>query len=336
MMNNKTLIIAEIGVNHNGDMNLAYQLIDEAAKAGADAVKFQSFSAENLVSIYAKKVSYQLETTSDKESHYDMIKRLELTEDQHRLLFDYSLKRNIEFISTPYDLDSVRLLSELGVNTFKTASADIVDLPLHESIAKTKKNVIIATGMATLEEIEEVVNIYPERNKITLLHCVSNYPCSNESLNLRSINTLKSKFNTNVGFSDHTIGSLASIISISLGAKVIEKHFTLDKNLPGPDHKASSTFIEFVDLVKSIRSAEIALGSSIKQCQNEEKQMLTISRKSIVYSDDLRKGEKITIDNIALKRPGTGLYSKEIKNILGKRLKHDVFKDHILNWSDLE
>ena len=329
-------IIAEIGVNHNGDMKLAYQLIDAAVKAGANAVKFQTFTAEKLVSPSTQKVAYQMDTTSSEESHYDMIKQLELSEKDHGLLFKYCASKNIEFISTPYDSESVGFLDALGVHTYKTASADIVDLMLHESLAKTGKNIIIATGMATLAEVEEVVNIYPDKNKITLLHCVSNYPCSLESLNLKVMHTLKYAFNVKVGFSDHTVDSLAAVISTSLGATVIEKHFTLDKNLPGPDHKASSTFSEFADMVTSIRATEIALGEPTKRCQSEEMQMASISRKSIVLSKDMAKGEKITREHLTLKRPGTGLYSREIKNILNKKLRHDLCKDHILNWSDLE
>jgi sialic acid synthase SpsE len=281
-----------------------------------------------------EKVAYQMDTTSHEETHYDMLKKLELSKNEHRLLFKYCVKKGIEFISTPYDVESAEFLNELGVQTYKTASADIVDLTLHSFLSKTGKNVLIATGMATLGEIEEVVNIYPDKTKITLLHCVSNYPCSIESLNMKVMQTLKDAFNVKVGYSDHSIGSLAATLSVALGGAVVEKHFTLDKTLPGPDHRASSDCLEFSELVDSIRAAEVALGLSTKLCQAEEAEMASVSRKSVVLSRNVKKGEKITEDHIALKRPGTGLYAREIKNILNKKLRHDLSKDHILSWAD--
>lgn len=334
-MNNHVFVIAEAGVNHNGNLNMAFQLVDAAVKAGADAVKFQTFTAAALVSPETQKVAYQMDTTPHEETHYDMLKKLELSKNEHRLLFKYCVEKDIEFISTPYDVESAEFLNELGVQTYKTASADIVDLTLHNFLSKTGRDVIIATGMATLGEIEEVVNLYPDKNKITLLHCVSNYPCSIESLNLKVMQTLKSAFNVNVGYSDHSIGSLAATLSVALGATVVEKHFTLDKTLPGPDHKASSDCLEFSELVDSIRAAEVALGVPTKLCQAEEAEMAAVSRKSIVLSKNVKKGEKITVEDIALKRPGTGLYAREIENILNKKLRYDLSKDHILSWADI-
>jgi N,N'-diacetyllegionaminate synthase len=334
-VNNQVFIIAEAGVNHNGNLGMAFKLVDAAVEAGANAVKFQTFTAAALVSPVTQKVAYQMDTTPHEESHFDMLKKLELSKAEHQKLFKYCIEKGIEFISTPYDIESVKFLDELGVQTYKTASADIVDLILHKFLSKTGKNVIIATGMATLGEIEEVINIYPDKNKITLLHCVSNYPCSIESLNLKVMQTLKGAFNVNVGYSDHSIGSLAATISVALGGNVVEKHFTLDKTLPGPDHKASSDFLEFSKLVDSIRATEIALGEPTKLCQAEEAEMASVSRKSIVLNKNVKKGEKITIEHIALKRPGTGLYAREIKNILNKKLRYDLPKDHILSWSDI-
>lgn len=334
-MNNHVFIIAEAGVNHNGNLNMAFQLVDAAVKAGADAVKFQTFTAAALVSPVTQKAAYQMDTTPHEETHYDMLKKLELSKNEHRLLFKYCVEKDIEFISTPYDVESAEFLNKLGVQTYKTASADIVDLTLHNFLSKTGRDVIIATGMATLGEIEEVVNLYPDKNKITLLHCVSNYPCSIESLNLKVMQTLKSAFNVNVGYSDHSIGSLAATLSVALGATVVEKHFTLDKTFPGPDHKASSDCLEFSELVDSIRAAEIALGVPSKLCQAEEAEMAAVSRKSIVLSKNVKKGEKITVEDIALKRPGTGLYAREIENILNKKLRYDLSKDHILSWADI-
>lgn len=333
-MNNHVYIIAEAGVNHNGNLDMAYKLVDAAVKTGADAVKFQTFTAEALVSPMTQKVAYQMDTTPHEESHFDMLKQLELSKKEHQLLFKYCVKKGIEFVSTPYDVESAKFLNELGVQTYKTASADIVDLTLHRFLSETGKKVIIATGMATLGEIEEVVNIYPDKSKITLLHCVSNYPCSIESLNLKAIQTLKHAFNVEVGYSDHSVGSLAATISVALGGSVVEKHFTLDKTLPGPDHKASSDYLEFSELVDSIRSAEVALGSPAKLCQAEEAEMAAVSRKSIVLSRNVKKGEIITEDHIALKRPGTGLYAREILNVLNKKARYDLSKDHMLSWAD--
>ena len=251
-------IIAEAGVNHNGKLDMALQLVDAAVKVRADAVKFQTFTAAALTLPLTQKVAYQMDTTPNEESHYDMLKRLELSKKEYQQLFKYCVEKGIEFISTPYDVESAEFLNKLGVQTFKTASADIVDLTLHKFLSKTGRNVIIATGMASLGEIEEVVNLYPDKNKITLLHCVSNYPCSIESLNLKAMQTLKGAFSVNVGYSDHSIGSLAATLSVALGATVVEKHFTLDKALPGPDHRASSDCLEFSKLVDSIRAAEVA------------------------------------------------------------------------------
>ena len=207
-------------------------------------------------------------------------------------------------------------------------------LTLHSFLSETGKNVIIATGMATLGEVEEVVNIYPDKSKITLLHCVSNYPCSIESLNLKAMQTLQQAFNVKVGYSDHSVGSLAATTSVALGGTVVEKHFTLDKTLPGPDHRASSDYLEFSELVESIRSVEVALGTPTKLCQAEEAEMAAVSRKSIVLSRNVKKGEKITEDHITLKRPGTGLYAREIENVLNKKASCDLSKDHILSWAD--
>jgi len=331
-------IIAEIGVNHNGDIALAKKMISEAKACGADAVKFQTFTAERLVTQGTPKVRYQEDTTSAEESHYDMIKKLELSKESHVILKKYCASAGIDFISTPYDVDSASFLNEIGLAVFKTASADIVDLPLHHYLAGTGKPVIMATGMATMEEIETAIRIYNEAGNpsVALLHCVSSYPCSNESLNLRVISTLQTAFGKVIGFSDHTTGTMASVMAITLGAKIIEKHFTLDKTLPGPDHKASAEPDEFRDLVAAIRQAETALGSPVKQCQDEEKQMALVSRKSIVLRIPVRTGERITKEHLALKRPGIGLMAKEIPVIIGKAIRRDLPANHVLSWNDLE
>lgn len=337
-VNSPVYIIAEIGVNHNGSVELAKKLIFAAKECGANAVKFQTYSTEKLVIPNAPKVQYQRSTTSPGESHFDMLKKLELSREDHHALFEYCRKLDIEFISTPYDIFSAKFLLELGVKCFKTASIDIVDLPLHEFLAKYRLPVIIATGMASLGEIEAVMGIYETsgHKNVVLLHCVSNYPCSDMSLNLRVIKTLRAAFNVSVGFSDHSIDFLASSIAVTLGAIVIEKHFTLDKSFLGPDHKASSTPDEFKKLVESIRRTEIILGTSTKKCQSEERNMARISRKSIVLNKNIAKGDTFTFDHLTLKRPGIGLYSKEIMNIVGKKARYDLRENHLLNWTDIE
>ena len=264
--------IAEIGVNHGGSISRAKKMIDAARLSGANAVKFQTFLADKLVLKKAPKVKYQKDTTRKNETHFEMIKSLELNYKNHKILKDYCDKKKIEFMSTPYDVDSAKFLSKLGCKIFKTASADIVDLELHEYLAKTKKFVIISTGMSDLTEINDCIRIYRKnRSKnFLLLHCVSNYPCLNSSLNMSVLPLLKSKFNCQVGLSDHSSGYLPSVISVSLGAKVIERHFTLNKSLKGPDHKASSLPNEFLNMVKKINETKKILGRRIKECQSEE------------------------------------------------------------------
>ena len=338
MKKNNCFIISEIGVNHNGDIDLAKQMILASKEAGADAVKFQTFTAKSLVSKATPKVAYQKETTNTNESHYEMIKSLEMSKDDHIPIIQYCKDLDIQFISTPYDVESAKFLNEAGVKTFKTASADIVDLLLHEYLANTGKPVIISTGMATLEEIDEVIEIYRRNDNmnITLLHCVSNYPCKFESLNLSVITSLKKRYNLPVGYSDHAIGYIPAVASILLGAVVIEKHFTLDKNLPGPDHKASSTPEEFKELVDSIRLAEISLGDPIKRVQKEEEQMREIARKSLFYSRKLLKGDILLLEDLTLKRPGTGLLASYIPSLIGKKLACDISTDSMVSLKDFE
>jgi|TARA_B100002003_G_scaffold115308_1_gene106580 N-acetylneuraminate synthase len=334
----KCYIIAEIGVNHNGNMELAKKMIEAAKEAGADAVKFQTFTADALVSRGTPKVKYQETTTDPDETHYEMINKLELKREDHCPLMEFCKTLNIEFISTPYDIKSAIFLNQLGVNIFKTSSADIVDITLQEYLAGTGKTVLSATGMATLGEVENAVILYREANNpnLILLHSVSNYPCTNESLNLRVIQTLHSALQVPVGFSDHSVGYHAAIIAVALGARVIEKHFTLDKNIPGPDHKASSTPEEFSEFVRAVRNAEVALGSPFKECQEEEKQMAQVSRKSIVIKKDIKAGEVLTQDHIAMKRPGAGLPATVITAVLNKTINKPLRKDHLLQWNDIQ
>lgn len=319
-------IVAEIGVNHGGSVDLAYSMIDAAKRSGADAVKFQTFKASSLVGLDTPKVTYQISTTDKKQSHFEMIQSLEFKYEDHKPVFKYCQEHEIDFISTPYDVESAMFLHDLGIQIFKTASADIVDLPLHEFLASTGKNVIISTGMATLGEIEKVVSIYQKADisKVALLHCVANYPCSYQSLNLNVLNTLANTFNVPVGFSDHAIGPIPAVAAVALGAKIIEKHFTLDKEMEGPDHKASSTPEEFIDLVESVRTAEKSLGHRVKHVQEEELEMRKISRKSIVLLRDIKKGELIGVEDLALKRPGFGLYADKLKAIIGAKAQRDL------------
>jgi len=331
-------LIAEIGVNHNGDVGLAREMVLAAKSAGADAVKFQTFTAAMLVTQGTPKVAYQEVTSSPEETHYEMIRKLELGKQEHLELAAFCAEVGIDFLSTPYDIESARFLNELNVKFFKTASADIVDLPLQEYIASTGKPAIVATGMANLGEIEEVVNIFEKAGNpnLILLHCVSNYPCSDASLNLRAMNTMSRAFGLPVGYSDHSEGFLAAVLSVSMGAKVIEKHFTLDKTLPGPDQATASTPAEFAELRQNVRRAECMLGSMRKACQAEERQMAQVSRKSLVLARAVSAGETLAASDLRLMRPGTGIPASFISRIDGLRVKIDLDALHLLRWDDLE
>lgn len=332
---NQCLIIAEIGVNHAGSVCLAKEMIDAAKKSGADAVKFQTFTAEKLVSIDTPKVKYQESTTSKEETHFDMIKSLEFAYEDHIPVLEYCKNNDIEFISTPYDVESAKFLVSIGVEIFKTASADIVDLSLHKYISKHASHAIISTGMATLGEIERVVQIYRKNKcKFTLLHCVSNYPCAFESLNLKAIQTLHNAFQCDVGYSDHALGPIPAVASVALGAKIVEKHFTLDKEMKGPDHKASCDPREFSELVSSIRIAECSLGNPLKIIQNEEQQMKSVSRKSLFLNTEVKKGQVLLRENFTLKRPGTGIYEAELDIIVGCRASKDLHVNKMIAYGD--
>ena len=329
-------IISEIGVNHGGCMETAKKMIKASKNSGANAVKFQTFTAENLVSKETPKVDYQKITTDKNQSHFDMIKNLEFKRDDHLPIINYCKSLDIDFISTPYDIESAQFLDQLGVKIFKTASADITDLPLHEFLASTRKIVIISSGMATLGEIELALDVYRRNNNnnIILLHCVSNYPCKFESLNLKVIQTLHNSFNIPVGYSDHAEGVYPAVISVALGAKVIEKHFTLDKDMIGPDHKTSCTPEEFKHLVEAIKIAEKSLGSPVKRLQNEEIQMKLVSRKSLFLSKNIQKNSLIKKNDLTLKRPGTGLNAELISKIIGKKAVKSLKKNEMIKFGD--
>lgn len=331
--NNETYIIAEIGVNHNGDKKLLQDLILAAQTSGADACKFQTFKADKLALKNTPKVKYQMSTTDNNETHWEMLKSLEFSHEMHLFAIEKCRELNLDFISTPYDPSSVEYLHSLGVRLIKTASADIVDHRIHKKIAQLKLKPIVAVGMATINEIKLVCEIYNAKQlKPILLHCVSNYPCAQESLNLRVLIELQEKLDTLSGFSDHSVGPLGAQISVALGAKVVEKHFTLDKNLPGPDHKASSTPDEFKILVNGIREVEKILGSGEKKIQDEEAQMYTVSRKSIVASNNLSAGTILTESSLEMLRPGGGLCGDDYYKLIGRKLSQNLVKGEKLSW----
>jgi len=316
-------IIAEIGVNHNGSIERAKRLITAAKFCGADMVKFQTFSANRLAGPDTPKVPYQLRTSDPMETHHAMLKKLELSQEAHRELQGHCEREGIEFCSTPYSKEDAEFLYALGVRMFKVASADLVDRTLHEFIASTGREAIIATGMATMEEIEETLRIYDAycaRSKVTLLQCTSAYPADPIQANLRVIQTLKERFGCRVGYSDHTQGNECAIVAVAQGATIIEKHFTLGKNLPGPDHAASSTPEEFAAMVKAIRLVEKAMGDGVKRIAESEIPMRQVSRKSIVVSRDLEAGHVLAVEDLAFRRPGTGLSPMAYPQILGKIL----------------
>ncbi len=330
-------IIAEIGVNHNGKIEIAKKLIDKAKESGASAVKFQSYKADNLANLNTPKVKYQAINSEDKkESHFQMLKKYELSEKDHITLKEYCDKTNIDFLSTPYDVSSAKLLNYLNVKMFKVASADIVDFQLHKYLSTTNKPTIISTGMSSLNEIKMALDFYDlKKSSIVLLHCVSNYPCSLSSLNLNSLRVLKNYFNLPIGFSDHTTDSSAACIAVALSSKVLEKHLTLDKNMQGPDHKASSTPQEFVTLVKDIRKTEMILGQPVKLIQDEELEMRMISRKSLYLAKNVKINQKVKEEDFLLKRPGLGISPLEIETIIGKSYKRDLKEGQLIKKEDI-
>jgi N,N'-diacetyllegionaminate synthase len=330
----KVFIIAEAGVNHNGSVELAKKLIDVAAEAGADAVKFQTFKAKNLVSKNASKAAYQKETTDAKESQFAMIKKLELDIDTHKELMDYSKHKNIMFLSTPFDHESIELLNGLGLEIFKIPSGEITNLPYLRHIGKLNKLVILSTGMADMGEIEDALDILMQegtkKEKITVLHANTMYPTPMEDVNLKAMKTIGCTFDIAYGYSDHTLGVEVDIAAVALGAKVIEKHFTLDKTMEGPDHKASLEPDELKAMVKAIRNIEKALGSSVKKPSPSEKPNMEVARKSIVAKCAIKKGELLTSENLAIKRPGNGVSPMHWDEIVGSIAQKDYETDELL------
>jgi len=331
---NKTFIIAEAGVNHNGKLELAYKLIDAAKEAGADAVKFQTFTADNSVTKSAKKAGYQNKTTDKKETQYEMIKKLELNEQQHKKLISYCKNKNIQFLSSPFDFASIELLNKLGINTYKIPSGEIVNLPYLRKIGEYNKRVIISTGMANLGEVESALNVLissgTKKENITVLHCNTEYPTPIEDVNLKAMLTIRNAFNVKIGYSDHTLGIEVPIAAVAMGASIIEKHFTLNKNMEGPDHKTSLEPEELKAMVRAIRNIERALGNGIKKPSPSELKNKPIARKSIVAAKNIKKGEVFTEENITVKRPGSGISPMRWDEVLGRIARRDFSADELI------
>jgi len=330
----KILIIAEAGVNHNGSVKTAKILIDFAAEAGADFVKFQTFKSEAEISRYAIKATYQLEKTDSSETQLEMVKKLELNEKSHQELIAHCIKRKIKFLSAPFDIGSIELLNRLGLETFKIPSGEITNLPYLRKIGSLSKTLILSTGMSNLGEIEFAVNTLVEngtkRSKIKLLHCNTEYPTPMVDVNLKAMLTMSEAFKLEIGYSDHTLGIEVPIAAAALGAKIIEKHFTLDRNMPGPDHKASLEPSELATMVKAIRNIELAFGDGIKRCSASESKNVNIARKSIVAACNISKGEKFSKVNITVKRPGNGISPLKWDELIGKKAVRNFKEDELI------
>lgn len=325
-------VIAEAGVNHNGDMELARALVDAAAEAGCDAVKFQTFRAEALVTQDAEQADYQRDNIGKSETQLEMLKRLELPFDEHRALIDYCDERDILFLSTPFDEESADFLDDLGLPAFKVPSGELTNLPFLEHLAAKGKPLLASTGMAYLSEVEQAVRtIRAETGAFALFHCVSNYPARFEDTNLRAMATLRQAFNVPVGYSDHTLGIEAPIAAVAMGAAIIEKHFTLDRTLPGPDHKASLEPGELSAMMRAIRNIERALGDGVKQPAASELAVAKVARKSIVARQDITSGTTITLDHLVCKRPGTGLAPAMLDLVVGRGANRDIKQGELLS-----
>jgi N,N'-diacetyllegionaminate synthase len=332
---NNVFIIAEAGVNHNGDIELAKQLVDSALVAGADAVKFQTFKADQVVTGEAERAEYQKKNVPDKdESQLEMIKRLEISFADFKELKIYCDRKGIAFLSSPFDLDSIDFLGQLNVPYFKTPSGEITNLPFLRKIGQWHKKVILSTGMATLGETEKAIEILNEAgaSDLILMHCTTNYPTPPEEVNLLAIKTLQQAFRLPVGYSDHTMGIVVPVAAVTLGARVIEKHFTLDRNFEGPDHKASLEPGEFKDMVEAIRIIEKALGTGMKKPTTSELRIMKDVRRSLVASCDISAGDIINESNITVKRPGTGISPMMWDTIIGRRARCDIPKGMLLTW----
>ena len=330
----KTFIIAEAGVNHNGSMGIAKKLVDVAVEAGVNAVKFQTFKAENVISKFARKAEYQRKTFSKSETQLEMVKRLELDVNAHEELMVYCREKGMMFLSSPFDLESIELLNELGVKIFKIPSGEITNLPYLRKIGRLKRKKILSTGMADMREIENALDILQEagtpKDSIVVLHCNTEYPTPMEDVNLKAMLTIRDTFGVNVGYSDHTSGIEVPIAAVALGATVIEKHFTLDKNMDGPDHSASLDRVELERMVTAIRNIEKAMGDGSKRPSSSELKNMPVVRKSLVAARDIKKGDMFTEDNVTIKRPGTGISPMEWDSIIGGKAIRDFNEDELI------
>ena len=333
-MSAQTLIIAEAGVNHNGDIKLAKKLIDVAVNAGADFVKFQTFNADRLATHAAKKAEYQAQTTDRNETQHEMLRRLELTPAMHHELIAHCKMRKIGFFSTGFDIESVNFLASLGQNLFKIPSGEITNLPYLRHIGRLGKPIILSTGMSNMPEIESAIKALEQagthRSKITVLHCTTEYPTPMCDVNLRAMQSIQTELSVAVGYSDHTLGIEVAVAAVAMGATVIEKHFTLDRNLPGPDHKASLEPAELKTMVSSIRNIELALGDGVKQLAPSEAKNILVARKAIVASKDIQIGEKFSAENLATKRPGTGISPMRWDEVIGLTANRNYASDELI------
>ncbi len=359
MNRSKVVIIAEAGVNHNGDLDMAFKLVDEAASAGADIVKFQSFRADKLASKNAPKANYQIENDGSEESQYDMLKRLELSESDHYELIEHCKKRNIEFLSTPFDVDGLHMLvDQFNISTIKLGSSELTNAPILLAAAQTGHPVIISTGMATIDDIQGALGVlafgylniggkpshsafeYAFKNvrankvlsdNVTILHCTTAYPTPHHDANLNAMHSIKDKFDIPVGYSDHTMGIEVPIAAVAMGATIIEKHFTLDRSFSGPDHKASLEPSELIDMVRSIRNVESALGNGHKVPAKSEQTNMFMARKSVVAANDIQEGELLTPENLAIKRPASGCSPMNYWDVIGTKATRSYKKDDSLD-----
>ena len=330
----RVFIIAEAGVNHNGSIDLAKKLVDVACSAGADAVKFQSFKAKNLATKHSQKANYQKETNINRETQFEMLKKLELDKKKHNELISYCEKKKIIFLSSPFDLESVDLLNDLGLEIFKIPSGEITNLPYLRYIGKLNKKIILSTGMSNMDEVKNafdiLINSGTKKNNITILHANTEYPTPMKDVNLRAMVSIGKELDIKFGYSDHTLGIEVDIAAVAMGATCIEKHFTLDKNMEGPDHKASLEPEQLKEMVRTIRNIEIALGDGVKKPSQSEIPNIEIARKSIVAKTIIKKGDVLNESNLAIKRPGGGLSPINWDKVLNTKAKKDYQEDELI------
>lgn len=330
-------VIAEAGVNHNGSVKNAFKMIDCAKECGCDCIKFQTFKADALVTSNAPKADYQMRNTNGSNTQFEMLKSLELNDREFEKLKAHCDEIGIEFMSTPFDIESVDVLEKIGVTRYKISSGDINNKQLLQYVAKTGKSMVVSTGMSTIEEVTKAVDWIEQvgNHQITLLHCTSNYPTSYDEVNMKAMQTLQQNFGYPIGYSDHTKGDLASIVAVAMGATVIEKHFTLDKNMEGPDHKASLNVEELKEMVDDIRAVETIMGNGVKQPMKSELNTRIVARKSVVLAHNIQKGEILKKEDLVLKRPGNGLAPEYLDELIGKVLVRDMKAEEMITWKDV-